>query len=96
MLSFSGGGGGGVGGLPSCSGSGCGSDTGTAKMVGGGDGGTEESCRGERLFNPTDAANEEVENRCEDFRGGLRVCACLALRFSDCWLTLFPMLSRQD
>jgi hypothetical protein len=36
-------------------------------VVGGGDGGIEESWRGGRLLNPTDAANEEVENRCEDF-----------------------------
>lgn len=67
ILSFSGGGGGSVGDLLFCSGSGCGSDSGTATMVGGGDGETEEFCCGERLLNPTDAANEEVENRFEDF-----------------------------
>lgn len=65
ILSFSGGGGG-VGGLLSCSGSGCGSGSGKATMIGGGDGGTEEFCC-DRLLNPTDAANVEVENRCEDF-----------------------------
>lgn len=70
ILSFSGGGGG-VDGLLSCSGSrsgsGCGSGSGTATMVGGGDDGTEEFCWGERLLNPTDAANVDVENRCEGF-----------------------------
>lgn len=95
MLSFSGGGGG-VGGLLSCSGSDCGSGSGTATMVGGGEDGTEEFGCGERLLNPTDAASVVVENRCEGFWGGLRVCARLVLRFSACWLTVFPMLSRQD
>lgn len=51
----------------SCSGSGCGSDSGTATMVGGGDDGTDEFCCGERLLNPTDAASVDVENRCEGF-----------------------------
>lgn len=60
MLSFSGGGGG-VGGLVSCSGSGCGTSSGTGTMVGGGEDGTE--C----LLNPTDAASVAVENRCEGF-----------------------------
>ena len=58
-------------------------------LVSGGVGGTEES-GGERLPNPTDATN--VENRCGFGGEGVRDCARLALCFSICWLTLFPML----
>lgn len=62
-------------------------------MGGGGVAGSEEG-GGERLLpNPTEATNVEVENRCWGFGGGMRDCARLALRFSICWLTLFPMLA---
>jgi len=50
----------------------------------------------ERFPKPTEATNVLVENRRGGFCRGVRVWARFALRFSNCWLTLFPMFGGLD